>query len=733
MKQLAVTAVSLVLAAVAALAHIGEAIVSFTDIPPAAWYTQAVGYVQNEGLMLGTGDRKFSPNSTMTRAMLITVLYRQAGSPEPAAASGFNDVVKNSYYEKAVSWAAETGVTAGVGNGKFGVNDPVTREQLATFLWRRAGCPAVDNAVQIFHDADQISEFAFTAVHWAREQRIASGKGNDHFDPKGTATRAEAAVMLKNWLMPSSGPADSPEAAAPVEVTFGRETIRGFQFDNVYHSETEGEIHFGMYVPEHYDGTKPYALFVTLPGYGGLYFQGVGANLRWEDFGVEAQKYNSEMIVIAPQLHDWGNTSARQALALIHFILEHYNIDRDQVYLEGYSGGGETGSLVMESEPELFSAFLMVSSQWDGDLAPVAAARTPVYLATGREDSYYGSSSIRQAYSRLCGLYREMGLQEAEIDRLVVLDLKEQSYFDERSVQDQHAGGGLFAHDEAIMGWLFARRKTETDGNTVFTAAADPKNQQVLYLWEEGNAPAVTNYTVNNGGYFDDPEFRPTVTTFPVPEGTPVKGAVLICAGGAFQFRSDQMEGTPVARELSRLGYQSFVVDYRLRPYTQEEGALDLARAVRFVRKNANIYGIDEKDIGVMGFSAGGILAGEMVLNYRGNVSPAQLDRAYHPDSLDAVSADAGAVGMIYSFYGRLSVASTDVEKFRRSSLPPTYFCYGTRDPFYGQFEDCVEALRQAEVQVETDVLQDRPHGYGYTQGWIPAYAQWLERISEAN
>ncbi len=195
MKQLAVTAVSLVLAAVAALAHIGEAIVSFTDIPPAAWYTQAVGYVQNEGLMLGTGDRKFSPNSTMTRAMLITVLYRHAGSPEPAAASGFNDVVKNSYYEKAVSWAAETGVTAGVGNGKFGVNDPVTREQLATFLWRRAGCPAVDNAVQIFHDADQISEFAFTAIHWAREQRIASGKGNDHFDPKGTATRAEAAEI----------------------------------------------------------------------------------------------------------------------------------------------------------------------------------------------------------------------------------------------------------------------------------------------------------------------------------------------------------------------------------------------------------------------------------------------------------------------------------------------------------------------------------------------------------
>ena len=147
------------------------------------------------------------------------------------------------------------------------------------------------------------------------------------------------------------------------------------------------------------------------------------------------------------------------------------------------------------------------------------------------------------------------------------------------------------------------------DGNTVLTATVDPHSQQVFYLWEEGNVPAVTEYTVNNGNYSDDPDFRPYVTSFPVPDGTEIKGAVLICAGGAFQYRSDQFEGTPVAEALSQLGYQSFVVDYRLRPYTQEEGALDLARAVRFVRAHAEEYGIDEKDIAVMGFSAGGILA----------------------------------------------------------------------------------------------------------------------------
>ena len=271
------------------------------------------------------------------------------------------------------------------------------------------------------------------------------------------------------------------------------------------------------------------------------------------------------------------------------------------------------------------------------------------------------------------------------------------------------------------------------DGDTVLTASADPHSGQTLFLWENGNVPAVTEYTENNRNYFDEPGFRPYLVTFPVPEGTPVKGAVLICAGGAFQFRSDENEGTPVAEALRKLGYQSFVVNYRLRPYTQEEGALDLARAVRFVRQNAETYGISADDIAVMGFSAGGILAGEMLLNFDGTVNGTVLDPYYMPDALDQVSADAGAAGMIYSFYGRLSVASADVEKFSASDLPPTYFCYGTRDPFVSEFEKCIRALREAGVDVASDVLQDRPHGYGYMEGWIPAYDIWLTDIFSEN
>lgn len=269
--------------------------------------------------------------------------------------------------------------------------------------------------------------------------------------------------------------------------------------------------------------------------------------------------------------------------------------------------------------------------------------------------------------------------------------------------------------------------------NTVATAEVTPQEQQVLYLWEEGNAPARTEYTENNGGYSDDPDFRPYLTSYPVPEGTEIKGAVLICPGGAFQFRSDQPEGVDVAEALSALGYQSFVVDYRLRPYTQQEGALDLARAVRFVRAHAQKYGIQEQDIAVMGFSAGGILSGEMLLNFDGNVLPTTLDPDYQPDSLDEVSAGAAACGMIYSFYGRLSFGTTDVELLRSGELPPTFYCYGTRDPFYDQFLANADAAEEAGVSVERLQLDGMPHGFGASGGWIPTYDQWLSEIFANN
>ena len=239
------------------------------------------------------------------------------------------------------------------------------------------------------------------------------------------------------------------------EVRAGTGTYRGFLVNNIYHSKKNGDIHYNVYVPKSYDGTKKYALYVTLPGYQGLYFQGVAENIKTEDFGFEAQKYNSQMIIVAPQLSDWGETSANQTIDLAEYLLGHYNIDKKKVYINGYFGGGETLSLVLGKKPELFVAALMCSSQWDGAYQPVVNAKTPVYFVIGENDEYYGSRPFKSAYQKLYELYRAQGLSKKQIDKLLVLDVKGSDYFAGTPVTYQHGGGYLFCRDEQIMGWLF--------------------------------------------------------------------------------------------------------------------------------------------------------------------------------------------------------------------------------------------------------------------------------------
>ena len=176
----------------------------------------------------------------------------------------------------------------------------------------------------------------------------------------------------------------------------------------------------------------------------------VNDNVLHADIG-----YVEDMIVLSPQLNDWGETSADMAIALTEYFLANYNIDPQRVYLHGMSGGGETASLVLGKRPELYTACLVTSSQWDGDLQTLAEARTPVYLAIGAQDSYYGADSFEDTCVALRALYKAQGLSAEEIDRLVVLDVREQEFFTERGFTDQHAGGQAFAHEPGVMGWLF--------------------------------------------------------------------------------------------------------------------------------------------------------------------------------------------------------------------------------------------------------------------------------------
>lgn len=109
------------------------------------------------------------------------------------------------------------------------------------------------------------------------------------------------------------------------------------------------------------------------------------------------------------------------------------------------------------------------------------------------------------------------------------------------------------------------------------------------------------------------------------------------------------------------------------------------------------------------------------------------LDENYKPDKLDEISADAAACGMIYSFYGRLSLGTTDVKLLRSGNLPPTFYCYGTRAPFYEQFIANSNAVEEAGVSVERLQLDGMPHGFGAQGGWIQTYDEWLTEIFKSN
>ena len=171
----------------------------FSDVPNGAWYADAVDYVYEHGIMNGTSATTFSPNTPMTRAMLVTVLHRAAGSPSAATGTAFSDVPSNAYYTGAVAWASANGIVTGYGNGRFGSNDPVSRAQIAAILWRYAGSPSAE-AGQDFADESSIPAYASAAVDWARANGVVNGTTGNRFDPNGNATRAQVATMLHRYL-----------------------------------------------------------------------------------------------------------------------------------------------------------------------------------------------------------------------------------------------------------------------------------------------------------------------------------------------------------------------------------------------------------------------------------------------------------------------------------------------------------------------------------------------------
>lgn len=166
----------------------------------AKWYHEAVDFVSSKGLMVGYSATEFAPEDTVTRGMMVTVLYRLAGSPAVSGPSTFADVDPNAYYSDAVAWAQDNSIVLGVTTECFEPEEPVTREQLATILWRYSGKPAASADEAKFSDAASVSTYAKDAVAWAVEQGILKGFEDSTLRPADTATRAEFACIVMRFL-----------------------------------------------------------------------------------------------------------------------------------------------------------------------------------------------------------------------------------------------------------------------------------------------------------------------------------------------------------------------------------------------------------------------------------------------------------------------------------------------------------------------------------------------------
>ena len=176
----------------------------FGDVTVSDWFYDDVRYVYANGIMDGTSSDRFAPNAPLTRAMIVTILYRMAGSPSVSGSSDFTDVAAGKWFAKAVAWAAANGIVNGYGDSLFGPNDPVTREQLAAILYRYAvygGMTAVtlEENLGSFADTAQLSAYAIQAMNWAVGQGLINGSGSN-LVPKAQATRAQVAAIIHRYL-----------------------------------------------------------------------------------------------------------------------------------------------------------------------------------------------------------------------------------------------------------------------------------------------------------------------------------------------------------------------------------------------------------------------------------------------------------------------------------------------------------------------------------------------------
>ena len=172
----------------------------YSDVDASNPYVEAILYCREHNLMDGVGEDRFDPEGSLTRAALATVLYRMEGKPSVTGDDGFTDTADGQWYSDAILWASQQELMGGYGGGIFGTNDPVTRQDMTTILWRYAGSRSAENTDD-FEDESAISNYAVTAVDWASANDIVAPASEGRFAPRENASRAQIAAALMNFCL----------------------------------------------------------------------------------------------------------------------------------------------------------------------------------------------------------------------------------------------------------------------------------------------------------------------------------------------------------------------------------------------------------------------------------------------------------------------------------------------------------------------------------------------------
>ena len=294
-----------ILCAAALICSAGAAnVTDFSDVRPSDWYHDAVNYVCENGLMNGTSDTAFSPNATTSRSMIVTILYRLAGSPDlPESNWGYPyaDVDASVYYSTPVYWARMNDLVTGYSDTQFGPDDAITREQMAAILYRYAENLELDTDTDFipdkyydFPDYKTVSRYAANAMSWCVNKGIINGS-NGKLNPQGTATRAEVATMLMNAESILNESDTKPD----------KDPIPPTPEDNTGNENTDGIQTVTDEISQHPTGQS------AVDEYGG-YWDYDEANATFDAINDLREQHGLPRLVYSLQVQEWADIRARE-------------------------------------------------------------------------------------------------------------------------------------------------------------------------------------------------------------------------------------------------------------------------------------------------------------------------------------------------------------------------------------------------------------------------------------